>query len=78
MKGRVFAVAVAAALLVAAPSRASLTASETEQVRRGVATATDLPRVRAQMVGADFGGLRDLFNREFFCFATSAKLFSNG
>ena len=37
MKRRAFAMAVAAVLSVAAPSRASLTSSEAEQVRRGVA-----------------------------------------
>ncbi len=53
MKARVFAVAAAAVLLAAAPSRASLTASETEQVRRGVATASDMGRVRALVARPD-------------------------
>ncbi len=53
MKRRAFAVAVAAVLSVAAPSRAALTSSETEQVRRGVVTATDLGRVRALVARPD-------------------------
>jgi hypothetical protein len=51
--GLVAATAAAAILMIAAPSRASLTASETEQVRRGVATASDLPRVRALVARPD-------------------------
>src|SRR5450432_984831 len=53
MKRRTFAVAVVAVLSVAAPSRASLTPSEAEQVRRGVATASDLGRVRALVARPD-------------------------
>src|ERR1019366_6373720 len=53
MKRGLFAVAAAAIATIAAPSRASLTASETEQVRRGVATATDLGRVRALVARPD-------------------------
>ena len=53
MRRRTFAVAVAAVLSVAAPSRASLTPSEAEQVRRGVATASDLGRVRALVARPD-------------------------
>jgi|CZKU01.1.fsa_nt_gi hypothetical protein len=45
--------AVAAIAMVAAPARASLTASETEQVRRGVATGSDLARVRALVARPD-------------------------
>ena len=53
MRRRTFAVAVAAALSVATPSRASLTPSEAEQVRRGVETASDLGRVRALVARPD-------------------------
>jgi hypothetical protein len=53
MKRLVFAMAVVSALSAGAPSRASLTPSETEQVRRGVTTATDLDRVRALVARPD-------------------------
>src|SRR5579859_6253872 len=53
MRPGAFAMAVAAVMAVAAPSRASLTPSEAEQVRRGVETATDLPRVRALIARPD-------------------------
>jgi hypothetical protein len=53
MKWSALAVAVAAFLSAAAPARASLTSSEAEQVRRGVATASDLPRVRALVARPD-------------------------
>src|SRR5580704_17889424 len=53
MRRRAFAMAVAAVLSVAAPSRASLTPSEAEQVRRGVVTASDLGRVRALVARPD-------------------------
>jgi hypothetical protein len=53
MKRQAFAVAVGAVLSVAAPSRASLTPSEAEQVRRGVQTASDLGRVRALVARPD-------------------------
>jgi hypothetical protein len=53
MVRRTFVMAVATVLAVAAPSRASLTSSEAEQVRRGVATASDLPRVRALIARPD-------------------------
>ncbi len=53
MRRLVFAMAVVAVLSGAPPSRASLTSSETEQVRRGVATATDLDRVRALVARPD-------------------------
>jgi hypothetical protein len=53
MRRRTFAMAAAAVLAVAAPSRASLTPSETEQVRRGVATASDLARVRVLIARPD-------------------------
>ncbi len=53
MRRSAFAAAVAAVLSVAAPSRASLTPSEAEQVRRGVQTASDLPRVRALIARPD-------------------------
>ena len=53
MRRFAFGVVVAAVLSVAAPSRASLTPSEAEQVRRGVQTATDLPRVRALVARPD-------------------------
>jgi len=53
MRRRTFAVAMAAVLSVAAPSRASLTPSEAEQVRRGVETASDLGRVRALVARPD-------------------------
>ncbi len=44
---------VAVVVSAAAPARASLTSSESEQVRRAVATATDLPRVRALVARPD-------------------------
>ncbi len=53
MKRSMFAMAVVVVLSVAPPLRASLTSSETEQVRRGVATATDLDRVRALVARPD-------------------------
>jgi hypothetical protein len=53
MRRSAFAAAVAAVLSVAVPSRASLTPSEAEQVRRGVQTASDLPRVRALIARPD-------------------------
>jgi hypothetical protein len=53
MRWSALAVVVAAFLSAAAPARASLTASESEQVRRGVATVTDLPRVRALVARPD-------------------------
>jgi hypothetical protein len=53
MKRGLFALAAAVIATIAAPSRASLTASETEQVRRGVATASDLGRVRALVARPD-------------------------
>src|SRR6516165_5291204 len=53
MRLRTFTIAVAAAIAVVAPSWASLTPSEAEQVRRGVETATDLPRVRALVARPD-------------------------
>jgi hypothetical protein len=56
MRRRAFAMAVAAVLSVAAPSRASLTPSEAEQVRRGVVTASDLGRVRALVARPDLSG----------------------
>jgi len=53
MRPAPFAMVVLAVLSTAVPSRASLTASETEQVRHGVATATDLDRVRALVARPD-------------------------
>jgi hypothetical protein len=53
MRWSALVVVVAAFLSAAAPARASLTASESEQVRRGVATVTDLPRVRALVARPD-------------------------
>jgi hypothetical protein len=53
MRRLAFAVTVAAVVSIAASSRASLTPSEAEQVRRGVATATDLGRVRALVARPD-------------------------
>jgi hypothetical protein len=44
---------IAAVLSAALPARASLTPSEAEQVRRGLQTATDLPRVRALIARPD-------------------------
>ena len=51
-----FVMVVVAVLSAGAPSRASLTPTETEQVRRGVATATDLDRVRALVARPDLSG----------------------
>jgi hypothetical protein len=45
--------AMVAAMAVATPSRAALTPSESEQVRRGIQTATDLVRVRALIARPD-------------------------
>ncbi len=56
MRRWVFAMALGAVLSAVAESRASLTPSETEQVRRGVATATDLDRVRALVARPDLSG----------------------
>ena len=53
MRRLAFGAVVAAVVSVAAPSRASLTPSEAEQVRHGVKTATDLPRVRALVARPD-------------------------
>jgi hypothetical protein len=47
------ALAAAAVMALAGPSHASLTPSEAEQVRRGLQTATDLPRVRALIARPD-------------------------
>ncbi len=53
MRWRAFGAVAVAALSVAAPSRASLTPSEAEQVRHGVQNATDLARVRALVARPD-------------------------
>jgi hypothetical protein len=53
MKRLAFAMAVVSVLAAGTPSRASLTPSESEQVRRGVTTATDLDRVRALVARPD-------------------------
>jgi hypothetical protein len=56
MRRRASAVVVSVAALLAAiapAARASLTSSEAEQVRRGIATATDLGRVRALVARPD-------------------------
>src|SRR6185437_2688489 len=53
MKASVLAVTLAALLTAAGVARASLTPSEAEQVRRGVATASDLPRVRSLVARPD-------------------------
>jgi hypothetical protein len=53
MRPRAFGVALVAVLSAAAPSRASLSPSEAEQVRRGVENATDLARVRALVARPD-------------------------
>src|ERR1700733_2572697 len=53
MRWAPFAMVAVAGLSTAAPSRASLTPSETEQVRHGVATATAIDRVRALVARPD-------------------------
>lgn len=53
MRRSTLALTVAVVLSTAASSRASLTPSESEQVRRGIATASDLGRVRALVARPD-------------------------